>query len=101
MLSREEVLSKLEEMLLRFEHEPRRRERFWPFFLVIADKRTDPRFKEALAICNYYVENAWVFGPRAQALSSVLRKILKKFPEKEIPYWTEYAERTPLHLSES
>lgn len=95
MLTRQKLLVRLKKLVRDFEGY--QKEKFFPFLLMFSGQKDHPRFQEALAIAAYYVENAWVFGERAQALASFLRKALKKF-EEEIPHWTDYADKTPLPL---
>ncbi|MCP4107951.1 MAG: hypothetical protein GY749_20800, partial [Desulfobacteraceae bacterium] len=56
MDTEKKYLKKLEYLIRYFENE--RKERFYPFYLVLKGERENPRFREALSIVKYFLDNA-------------------------------------------
>ena len=97
----EELAERCRVLLQEFKDQPRRKERFFPFYLVLAGKSDHPRWREALAVAHYYVENSWPFGERAYVLRRALKQVLEgKEPGKDFSSYWELAGKTPIPLTE-
>lgn len=57
---------------------PSRRERFVPFFIVLAGKTEDPRYGESLNIVRYFLQNAMLFTKGDEDFYRTLQSVLTR-----------------------
>ncbi len=90
-------LNKLSFLIQYFDNE--RRERFYPFYLIFKGEKEHRRFKEALAIGKYFLDNVFLNTADDQVFFVTLRKIMGKYQVKDIDYWS-FAEKTPIPMQD-
>ncbi|MDL1971587.1 MAG: hypothetical protein LWW94_11625 [Candidatus Desulfofervidaceae bacterium] len=59
-------------------HKAERKERFFPFYLVLAEKKEHPRYQESLYIVNYFLGNALIHTKEDEEFYQVLKKAYRK-----------------------
>ncbi|MCP4112059.1 MAG: hypothetical protein GY749_42120 [Desulfobacteraceae bacterium] len=90
-------LEKLGYLVRYFESE--RRERFYPFYLVLKGDRENPRFREALSIVKYFLDNALLDNPESEQFCRVLKQASERYDADNADYW-EFAVKTPLPMQD-
>ncbi len=67
-----------------------RRERFLPFYLVVAEKKDDPLYEWSLYVVKYFVENVWLKMKDDETIWKVLKGLNEvstaKKPEDRYPF---------------
>ena len=66
-----------------------------PFLILLQDDRNNPRFREALAIGRYFLDNAILAAPADREFYNVIADIMAG---ERPPDYFEYAGKTPYPL---
>lgn len=75
-----------------------RRERFYPFLVLLEERVGDPRFDEAVSVGRYFLNN-WTTLGVGEELARALEEVLRKYPNRGLA-WSEAARRLPLPLAD-
>ena len=97
MDSEKKYFERLGYLIRYFEND--RRERFYPFYLVLKDERDNPRFREALAVVRYFLDNAFSDTSDSEQFYRILKEAAKRYDAEGSDYW-EFADRTPLPMQD-
>ena len=92
-----EFLDRLAVLIQRFDKE--RRERFFPFYIIFAGDKGHRRFKEALSIGKYFLDNAVLNTQKDADFYDKLKKQMEKFSTVDIDYW-HFAKKTPIPMQD-
>jgi antitoxin component HigA of HigAB toxin-antitoxin module len=79
------------------EHDENRRERFIPFLILLQNDKDHPRFREALAIASYFLDNALLVNREDEDFHRVLANAIK---EERPPDYLAYAGKMPYPLAD-
>ncbi|RLC18011.1 MAG: hypothetical protein DRI57_09000 [Deltaproteobacteria bacterium] len=93
----QKYLDKLTFLIQYFGNE--RRERFYPFYLIFRGEKEHCRFKEALSIGKYFLDNAFLNTEDDELFFRTLKKLTEKYQAADADYW-HFAENTPIPMQD-
>ncbi len=96
-VSEKSYLDKLSYFVNSFANE--RRERFYPFYLILKGDRDNPRFVEALSIVKYFLDNSFLDTSESERFCRVLKQAVERYDVTNTDYW-EFVAKTPLPMQD-
>ena len=92
-----EYFDRLAVLIQRFDKE--RRERFFPFYIIFSGDKGNSRFKEALSIGKYFLDNAVLNTQKDADFYDMLKKQMEQYHAVDIDYW-DFAKKTPIPMQD-